>query len=128
MSITETSAATVPFERFWRWLIEHPNCIVRAGTYDAVLFDSDEFHWAFVEEEDGRAIVQMLKGKHPVGELILERQEIQSVKASPDVEGGQSGQWLFEVVGGPKNETYAMYHFVMSHGMDPQATHQPLKH
>ena len=26
---------TLPFEKFWRWLEAHPNCITRAGTADA---------------------------------------------------------------------------------------------
>ena len=30
---------TLPFEKFWNWLVTHPNCILRAGTPEAVLYD-----------------------------------------------------------------------------------------
>ena len=60
MASPETTAAPLTFDQFWRWLQEHANCVVRAGTGDATLFDADALHWDFFEEEDGTAVVQRL--------------------------------------------------------------------
>ena len=36
-------ATTISFDTFWRWLGGHVNCILRAGTPEAVLFDHEDF-------------------------------------------------------------------------------------
>ena len=33
------------FDEFWEWLMGHPNCILRAGTPDTILFDDEDFYW-----------------------------------------------------------------------------------
>ena len=54
--------ATLPFDTFWNWLMLHPNCILRAGTADAVIFDDDDLHWHFAQEgpEQERLVKEML--------------------------------------------------------------------
>ena len=42
MAVTVETGSTLTFDRFWRWLKRHPNCIVRAGTPDATLFDQED--------------------------------------------------------------------------------------
>jgi len=37
----EHAAATLSFQAFWTWLQAHPNCILRAGTPEVVLYDDD---------------------------------------------------------------------------------------
>ena len=37
--LTAAVATTLTFEKFWTWLGGHANCIVRAGTPEAVLLD-----------------------------------------------------------------------------------------
>ena len=119
---------TLTFEKFWRWVLEHPNCILRASAYDATLFDGPDFHWELYDEEDGRAVVQLLKGKTMVGEILIDRQELLHVSASPDVDEGHKGCWLFELVGGTRAEHFPVAHFLVSHGMEQVAGHQALKH
>ena len=64
---------------FWNWLAAHPNCILRAGTPEAVLYDDEEFHWHFAAEgggtlraayageltaEEGQAMIELMLQNH----------------------------------------------------------------
>jgi hypothetical protein len=42
--------STFSFETFWQWLMRHPNCILRAGSPDAVLYDDEDLHWHFAAD------------------------------------------------------------------------------
>lgn len=128
MTTKETQSPPLTFDRFWRWLMDHPNCIVRVGSDDCTLLDHDDFHWDFLEEDEGNAVVQLVKGKALVGELIINRREVSFVQSSPDVEHSAQGYWMFELIGGPKEESFAVAHVLMSHGMEQVAGHQMLKH
>lgn len=122
MAVTVETGTTLPFERFWRWLRRHANCIVRAGTPDAFLHDAEDLHWHLEEEEDRTPTVQLLRGKQLLAELVLERREIAFVQALPDPDGEQ-GQFLFELVGGAGDEPETIYHFVVAHGFDEDTAH-----
>jgi hypothetical protein len=122
MAVTVETGTTLPFERFWRWLRRHANCIVRAGTPDAFLYDAEDLHWHLEEEEDRTPTVQLLRGKQLLAELVLERREIAFVQALPDPDGEQ-GQFLFELVGGARDEPETAYHFVVAHGFDEDTAH-----
>lgn len=128
MSSTTSQAQPLTFERFFRWLQEHSNCVVRAGNHDATLFDHDAFHWDFYEEDDGRAVFSLLSGKQLVGELVLERSEVLFVQSAADPENPSSGHWLFELIGGSKEDSFPMAFVVLSHGMEQAAGHALLKH
>lgn len=128
MSSPPASSSPLTFDQFWRWLAEHRDCVVRAGSEDIMLFDHDLAHWDFFEESDGRAIVQCIIGKTLAGELVLERSEILFVQSSPNSEDPQSGEWFFECQGGPRDDSYPLYVFVMSHGMEGSPSHPTLKH
>ena len=128
MTAKAETSAPLTFDRFWRWLLDHPNCVVRVGSDDCTLIDHDDFHWDFLEEEEGNVIVQLVKGKALVSELIIPRRDVLFVQASLDVESAAQGYWLFELIGGPKEETFAVAHVLMSHGMEQQQGHQALKH
>jgi hypothetical protein len=125
---SRTVAAPLTFDQFWRWLQEHRNCVVRAGSPDVMLMDADLLHWDFFDEEDGRAVAQLILGKALVGEVVVERSEVLFVQASPDVEAAQSGHWVFECFGGPREDAYPLYVFVTTHGMEAVQGHQALKH
>src|SRR6186713_2537787 len=100
---TQTSVAfTLPFSKFWTWVQSHPNCILRAGTPEAVLFDDDDLHWHFSREDDGTLIVQLMRGKKLYGELAVTPGDVTYVQAEP----GDGG--------------VAAYHFVLSHGYDEE--------
>jgi len=129
MSIQVERGSTLTLERFWNWLLNHPNCILRAGTADAALYDQEDFHWHFEQEGPSQEVIQLIRGKQLVGEMFLDTRDIQYVQAIPDNESGERGWYLFELVGGPKEEPLPMYHFLMSHGPDMDTAHPTgLKH
>ena len=116
------------FERFWRWVSDHPNCVIRAGTGEATLFDFDDYHWDFHDEDEGHAVVGLVRGKNLVGELVIDKSQVLFVQASPDVEAPQAGHWLFEVIGGDKAEPFGIAWFVVSHAIESTTGHHMLKH
>lgn len=128
MPSSTTTASPLTFDQFWRWLMEHRNCVVRIGAGDVALMDHELIHWDFFDEEDNRAICQAILGKSLVGEIVLERSEVLFVQASPDVENPTSGYWTFECIGGPREESYPLYFFTLTHGMEGAQGHQVLKH
>ncbi|MBJ6764984.1 serine/threonine protein kinase [Myxococcaceae bacterium JPH2] len=118
---------TLNFDAFWRWLQEHTNCILRCGSADTTLFDHDDFHWVLMEE-DRQHVVQVLKGKSLVAEMVMAGREVTEVTLSTDPETGSEGHFLVELFGGPKEDPQVIYHFIMAHGMEPAAGHQGFKH
>ena len=129
MTVTTDTGATLQFERFWRWLKDHASCILEAGTPTTTLFDFEDFHWIFAQEEDGRVIAQVVRGKSIVSELIVDPSEITYVQATPDAEGADRGQWIFECMGGKAQEEYVAVFFVLAHGVeDMKGQHEVLKH
>ena len=128
MNVTTEVGTTLPFDRFWRWLREHPNCILEAGTTATSLFDFEDFHWGFLQEEDGRITAQLIRGKSLVGELVIDPGEVTYVQASPDAEGANRGQWIFEAMAGTGDQEFVAAYFVLAHGLEDLAKHEVLKH
>ena len=64
-NLTDTTP-TLSFAAFWEWLKTHPNCILRAGTREAVVFDDDDFHWDFTSDGNASWLVQVIRGKRLV--------------------------------------------------------------
>ncbi len=127
MSVSVQAGTTLPFERFWRWLKQHVNCIVRAGTGDSWLHDQEAFHWHLEEDEQRSPVVQLVWGKLLVGEMVLDVRDVLYVQAVPDPEAGEPGHFLFELVGGG-GEPYPVYHFLLAHGFEEEGRHGGLKH
>ncbi len=128
MAVTVETGTTLPFDQFWRWVRQHANCIVRAGTVDTFLYDQDAFHWQLEEDEERSPVVQLVWAKQLVAEMVLDVRDVLYVEATPD-EGGEAGHFLFELVGGSKEEPYAVYHFVMAHPFQEEGGHGgALKH
>ena len=73
-------------------------------------------------------MVGLIRGKNLVGELVIDKSTVLFVQATIDVEAPQSGHWMFELVGGNKDEPFGVAFFVVSHGMESTAGHQMLKH
>jgi hypothetical protein len=106
--------ATLPFESFWSWLLLHPNCILRAGTPDTVLFDDDHLHWHFAA--DGPLFfVQVIHGKRLLGELVVDTERVAYAQALGE---DREGEFLFELVSESESERTAAYFFVLSHAFD----------
>ena len=105
----------IPFDQFWKWLQGHPNCILRVGTADAVLYDHEDFHWHFDTADEANLLVEVLWGKQLIGEILLVPQNIAYVQC--DAKGEEH---LFECIISAEGEPLVAYHFVMSHAYDPQ--------
>jgi hypothetical protein len=122
MSVTVQSGSTLAFDRFWRWLKQHPNCVLRAGTSDVWLYDQEDLHWHLDEDPDRNPTVQLVQGKQLVGEIVLDVRDALFVQATPEGDAAD-GHFLFEVVGGGREEPYPVYHFLVAHGLDEEAGH-----
>jgi hypothetical protein len=113
--------ATLPFETFWNWLMLHPNCILRAGTADAVVFDDDELHWHFAA--DGSLFfVQVIRGKRLLGEVVVDTERVAYAQALGE---DREGEFLFELVSESETQRAAPYFFVLSHGYDEEEPRGP---
>lgn len=128
MSLSVEPGTTLPFDRFWRWLKQHANCIVRAGNADAWLHDQDAFHWHLEEDEARNPVIQLVWGKLLVAEVVLDVRDSLYVQAIPDPEGAEQGQFLFEVMSSGGGEPFAAYHFLVAHGLDEEPGRPGLKH
>lgn len=128
MTSSSKTATPLTFDAFWRWLQEHGNCLLRAGSSEVMLMDHELMHWDFFDEDDGRVVVQSIVGKALVGEAVIQRSDVLFVQASPDLEQPGSQAWLFECVGGNKEESYPLFSFLLTHGMEAAQGHQALKH
>jgi hypothetical protein len=114
LSRTDTSAVTLPFEKFWSWLQAHSNCVLRAGTPEVVLFDHDDYHWHLGAEDESVLLVQLIRGKDLVGEIVVLSSEISYVQC----EAGDTEEFVFECVVDSEAAREVAYHFVMAHGYE----------
>ena len=110
---------TMPFEEFWRWVVTHPNCILRAGTPEAILYDDEDLYWNFAAEGPNLLLVQLLRGKRLVGELLLDPEPISYVQALPPE---RESEYPFELITENEEASFATYFFVLAHGYDDEAT------
>ncbi|MGQ9834641.1 MAG: hypothetical protein ACUVRQ_01455 [Thermoanaerobaculaceae bacterium] len=105
------------FEVFWKWLVNHPNCVLRAGTPEVMVFDDEDFHWHFAQsEEEGAYVVQVVRGKRPVAELWVEAEEVSYVQQTA---GETQDEFVFELISETDKDRFALYFFVLSHGFVP---------
>ena len=106
---------TMPLDRFWAWLSSHPNCIVRAGTPEAVIYDDDDLHWTFASEVPQTLVAQLLRGKRLVGEVLIDPEQVSYVEALP-LENPD--EHVFELVSEAEDDRFAAWFFVLVHGLD----------
>lgn len=118
MSVSVEVGKAIPFEEFWGWIKHHANCILRVGSGDAFLYDHESLHWALEEDPDGNPNVLQILGKVVVGEMVLDVHDALFVQAAPDKESEEPGQFIFEIIGGPREEPYPLYHFLLTHGFE----------
>ena len=109
------STPTLPFDVFWEWVVTHPNCILRAGSRDVVIYDDEDYHWHFGHEGSEALLVQVVRGKRLVGELLIQRERIAYVQG---IFGDQEGEFVFELISGDEQEQASIYFFVLSHGYE----------
>ncbi len=113
----ERSRATLDLDAFWNWLVLHPNCVIRAGSADALLCDDENFHWQFVSEENTLLIAQLVYGKRLVGEILIDRDRVAYVQS---FQGEHENEYVFELISETERERTAAWVFVMSHGPDDE--------
>jgi hypothetical protein len=111
------AASTVGFEAFWTWLQTHPNCILRAGTPEAVVYDDDDLHWHFAAEGPDTLVVQLMRGKKLVGEIVVAPADVAYVQGV----AGEEDEYVFELISESESDRVVSYHFVLSHGYDAQS-------
>ncbi|HSP77584.1 MAG TPA: hypothetical protein VLQ93_03595 [Myxococcaceae bacterium] len=129
MAIEMETGATLPFDRFWDWLQDHPNCILSVATDDSWLYDAEALHWALFSEESGTPVVQLIQGKRLIGEMVLDTSDTLHVQVLPDPENLERGYFLFKVMGGVRAAPRPRYTFQLSHGMESLPVgHVALKH
>jgi hypothetical protein len=131
MAIETETGASLPFDRFWDWVLDHTNCILSVGTEDSLLYDAEALHWVLFAEEDGTPVVQLILGKRLVGEMVLDTTDLLQVQVMPDPENLERGSFLFKVLGGLKSAPRVRYTFQLAHGLEnlPTTTHVAgLKH
>ena len=112
----EHAAETLAFDAFWTWLQAHPNCIIRAGTPEAVLYDDEDLHWHFTAEGSDTLVVQVLRGKRLVGELLIAPADVAYVQAV----AGEEDEYVFELITEAETDRIAGHYFVLSHTYEPQ--------
>ena len=115
---------TVPFDTFWTWLMIHPNCILRAGTPEAVLYDDEDLHWHFAAEAPHTLLVQVLRGKRLLGELLLDPEQVTYVQGLPPE---REDEYVFELVAEDGGERVAIFFFVLVHGFDDESGLSPAR-
>lgn len=115
---------TLPFEQFWGWLVTHPNCILRAGTPEAVLYDDEDLHWHFATEAGTTLLIQLVRGKRLSGELLVEPEQISYVQGYT---GDREGEFVFECVMESEVEQVAAYFFVLTHGYETEGDFTPAR-
>jgi hypothetical protein len=115
-------------EQFWRWLKDHPNCILRAGTPESFLYDHEQVHWHLGEDPDRNLVIQLIWGKQVIGEMVIAPRDVLFVQAAPDGESEEPGRFIFDLIGGSKDEPYPLYHFQMAHSYEGELPHGSLKH
>ncbi len=108
---------TLSFEAFWTWLQGHVNCVLRVGTQDAVLLDDDDLHW-YVGSLDGTDVVQVIRGKRLMGEIVIDPERVTYVQA---MGAERKGEYLFEAISESETDRLAAYSFVLVHDLDSEA-------
>lgn len=117
---------TLPFDAFWAWLQQHPSCILRVSTPEAVLYDDDSFHW-FIGPDQSELVIQLIRGKRLVGEILLDPDRIAYVQ---DIGEERQGEHGFEAISESPTDRVACYSFVLAHGLDleTEGAHGPAVH
>ena len=114
MTSPTASPDALSLDNFWAWLIDHPNCILRAGTPDTVLFDDDDLHWQF--GSDGPTLItQVLRGKRLMGEMLMNSEAVAYVELHT---GEREDEFFFDLIVETESERVVAYFFVMAHGVD----------
>ncbi|HUP25592.1 MAG TPA: hypothetical protein VNB06_21950 [Thermoanaerobaculia bacterium] len=106
--------STLSLEAFWNWLVEHPNCVLRAGSPDALLCDDEDFHW-WLGNDASTLVAQLIRGKRLIGEVAVDPERVAYVENRGEQE---EGEHLFELISETESDRFAAYFFILSHGLE----------
>jgi hypothetical protein len=106
--------STLSLDAFWTWLVDHPNCVVRAGTPDTLLCDDEDFHW-WLGNDGPTLVAQLIRGKRMLGELAVDPERVAYVENRGEQE---EGEHLFELISETEEDRFAAYFFILSHGLE----------
>ena len=109
--------STISFETFWTWITQHPNCLVRVATPDAVLYDDEDFHW-YIGPDQAQLVVQMIRGKRLMGEILVDPERVTYIQTLGEE---RQGEHVFEAILESTLDRTASYTFVLTHGLDEEA-------
>lgn len=115
---------TLPFESFWGWMVTHPNCILRASTPEAIVYDDEDYHWHFATEGPETLLIQVIRGKRLVAELFVLPEQVSYVQGFA---GEQEGEYVFELISESETDRVASYSFVMTHGYETEEGFTPAR-
>lgn len=118
MAIETESGASLPFDRFWDWALDHTNCLLSVSTEETYLYDAEALHWVLFSEDDGTPVVQLILGKRLVGEMVLDTTDLMQVQVVKDPDNLDRGYFLFKVMGGTKSAPRVRYTFQLAHGLE----------
>ena len=62
-------------------------------------------------------MVQVIRGKDLISELVIDPRQVMYVESSPQ----EGDNVLFELIGGEEGEAFPIYHFLMAHGYDDES-------
>lgn len=111
----QSPTAVLTFERFWRWVQRHPNCILRVATPEVVVYDDEDLHWHFDRAEGGLAMIEVIRGKRLMADIAVQSTDVELVQSSP----GEENEFVFDLYLQGDDATPA-YSFVMSHGYEDE--------
>jgi len=109
-----SALGTLPFEEFWAWVQAHYNCILRAGSNDAVLYDDDSSHWRMTEFDADQWIVQLCRGKHVAAELFVTASLVSYVQFFES----DTNEFCYELIRESAGDRECLFHFVLTHSYD----------
>ena len=122
LDTTASEHPTLSFQDFWSWLVGHPNCILRAGTAKTTIYDDDDLHWHFASEGPETMVVQLIRGKRLMGELLVQPEIVSYVQG---YDGDHDEEFVFELIAENEQERSSAYFFVLSHGYDDPGPSEP---
>jgi hypothetical protein len=127
LSTTVPEGNALTMDSFWKWLKEHANCVIQASTAEAHLYDQDDVHWHIAEELDRTLVVQLIRGKQMIAEIVMDPRDVLYIQSTADT--ARPERFVFEMVAGSKDETFVLCSFLMAHGFEDKGKHQEmLKH
>jgi hypothetical protein len=109
------SANTIPFDKFWSWISNHANCILRVGTPEVIVLDQDDCHWTLRSEDGQHCVVQLCRAKDLVAELLVFSAEVTFVQCES---GDDEEEFVFECIVESERGRQVAYHFALSHEYD----------